>query len=227
MSNQKWLELFVDWSFRPSPRDCFYNPYTEQQQVHWYQSSTCCDAEQHGQAQWNWILTHNLHQCKHGDILAKYLIIPALVLQLTNLLAQGNLKIHVLLLQATGGVKKSVWTEKRHSGSLRTWAKAARSWSFGHLIASQVSSTLRTVWAGSATAWGNSAPLPSILFQFLCHSLTCPGAGADPTQWDTRDVTGWNETEGDGALKRRVKISFNYINFSQSILHHRTFLLQE
>lgn len=63
-------------------------------------------AEQHGQVLWNWTLTHNLHQCKHEDILTKYLIIPALVLQLTNLLAQGSLKIHVLLLQATGGVKK-------------------------------------------------------------------------------------------------------------------------
>lgn len=68
---------------------------------------------QYEQAHWNWILTHNLQQCKHEDILAKYLIIPVLVLQLTNLLAQGSVKIHVLLLQPRDTVKKPVWTEKK------------------------------------------------------------------------------------------------------------------
>lgn len=142
----KVIRTFVDWSFQPYPRDCFYNPCTEQQRVpeaHWHQRRAGVCAGQHGQAQWNWVLTHNLQQCKHEDILAKYLIIPVLVLQLTNLLAQGSPKMHVLLLQATGTVKKPVWIEKRHAGSLRTWAKAARSWQLGHLIESQVSSTLQ------------------------------------------------------------------------------------
>lgn len=99
-------------------------------------------AGHHGQAQWSWILTHNPLPCKHQDIVAKYLIIPVLVLQLAKLLAQGSLKIHSSLLQATGTVKKLCGPKKGIQG---VWglSQSCQKLMVRHLIERQVSSTLQ------------------------------------------------------------------------------------